>query len=713
MQDRLKPFFDSNGVAIIGATNKPNKLSYGIVKNLTLYGFKGGIYPVNPKVDEILGYRCYPDILSVPDPVDLAVIVLPAGVILPVIQDCEKRGIKAITVISGGFKELGPQGEALEQRILQFVKDHDMRMVGPNCVGTMSLHTGLNTTFISGVPDTGGIGFLSQSGAVLGGVVDYVKGKGIGFSHFLSLGNEADVTETDMIEYLGDDPHTQVITAYIEQIQDGKKFISIAKKVTQKKPIVLLKAGRTSAGARAVSSHTGSLAGSHAAYQAAFAQSGVVEVQAVNDLFDVSQALALQPLPKGKNVAILTNSGGPAALLSDSLANNGFTMADLQPETMQALREVLNPSAQVANPVDMLGGAEPHEYERAMQLLVDDPNVDVVIPILVPQALVNPVEVAEKIATISESTDKTVIAVFMGDSLVLEPRKLLHRRKVPMVVFPESVGTILGAMKVYADWLAKPTDETTTFKDVDPGVVRTSIDQALHLGSMGEALTRPLLQAYGIPLIPAHIAHSEDDAGHLADAIGYPVVMKINSPDILHKSDLGGIQLGLNDKAAVIEAYREMIVNIKQKMPDARLEGVLIEAMAPRGQEVIIGMKRDPGFGTMMMFGLGGIFVELFKDVSFRVAPMTRSDAYDMIHTTRAGMLLTGYRGQKPADLDAVVDTILRLSQLAVDFDKIEEIEINPLLVLEKGCLALDGRVILRQSAGLYGGIDEKNLIRE
>lgn len=700
MENSLKPFFDANGVAIVGASSKPNKLSYGIVRNLTLYGFKGGIYPVNPKADEILGYRCYQDILSVPDPVDLAVIVLPAGIVFPVIQDCEKRGIKAITVISGGFKELGPEGEALEREIVQFVKEHNMRMVGPNCVGTMSLHTGLNTTFLSGVPDTGGIGFLSQSGAILGGVVDYVKGKGIGFSHFVSLGNEADVTETDIIEYMAEDADTSVIAAYVEQIQDGQKFLSIAKKVTKKKPIVLLKAGKTSAGARAVSSHTGSLAGSHTAYQAAFAQSGVVEVQTANDLFDVSQAFALQKPPQGNRVAILTNSGGPAALLSDSLANNGFVMADLQPDSMQALRQILNPSAQVANPVDMLGGAEAQDYDQAMRILVNDPNVDVIIPILIPQALVKPLEVAEKISQVSEMTEKTVIAIMMGDSLVKEPRVLLHSRKVPMVVFPESVGTILGAMKVYADWVKKPVEEPEVFLNVKPDLAKKLIDQSRHLGSMGEVLTRPLLEAYGIPLVPANIAENEDDAIRVANEIGYPVVMKINSPDILHKSDLGGIRLDLNDAASVRQAYQEMISTVQTKMPNARIEGVLIEATAPKGQEVIIGMKRDPGFGPVMMFGLGGIFVELFKDVSFRVSPLTRNDAYDMIQSTRAGKLLTGYRGQKPADLDAVVDTILRLSQLALNFEEIEEIEINPLLVMEKGCLALDGRVILKQSAG-------------
>ncbi|HSM23405.1 MAG TPA: acetate--CoA ligase family protein [Anaerolineaceae bacterium] len=695
MQSNLKPFFDSAGVAIIGASNKPNKLSYGIVKNLTLYGFKGEIYPVNPKEDEILGLKCYPDISKVPDPVDLAVIILPAGLIFPVVQECYKRGIKAVTVISGGFKELGPQGEKLEKELVEFVRNNGMRMVGPNCVGTMSLHTGLNTTFISGVPDTGGIGFLSQSGAVLGGVVDYVKGKGIGFSHFLSLGNEADVTETDIIEYLGDDLHTHVIAAYVEQIQDGQKFISISKQVTRNKPIVLLKAGRTSAGARAVSSHTGSLAGSHTAYQAAFKQSGVIEVETVNDLFDVSQAFALQHLPKGNRVAILTNSGGPAALLSDSLANNGFVISDLQTDTMDELRKVLNPSAQIANPVDMLGGAEPHEYEQAMQLLVNDPNVDIVVPILVPQALVNPVEVAEKIVKISKTTDKTVIACFMGDSLVLEPRKVLHEGKVPMVVFPDGIGTILAALRTYSDWLNSSLESVESFAGLDKKLAEKLLQEAKLNGSMSETLSRPLLQAYQIPVVAGDVAEDKESASELAEKIGFPVVMKINSPDILHKSDVGGIRLGLQNKDDVRRAYEEMMNSVSHKKPDALLEGVLIEAMAPEGHEVIIGMKRDPGFGAMMMFGLGGIFVELFKDVSFRVAPLTRQDALDMIYSTKAGKLLTGYRGEKEKDINAIVDVILKLSQLSIDFPEIEEIEINPLLVLQDSALALDGRVIL------------------
>ncbi len=692
----LKPFFSASGIAIIGASAKPNKLSYGIVKNLTMYGYQGGIYPVNPSAEEILGLTCYPDIKDVPDPVELAVIVLPAGMILQVVKDCAERGIKAVTVISGGFKELGAEGHALENEVLNVIKQNGMRMVGPNCVGTMSLHTGLNTTFISGAPDVGGIGFLSQSGAVLGGVVDFVKDKGIGFAHFSSLGNEADVTETDMIEYLGDDPNTTVITAYVEQIREGQRFLEVTKKVSRQKPIVLLKAGRTAAGARAVSSHTGSLAGSHAAYQAAFKQGGVVEVQTVNDLFDVSQAFALQHLPQGKRVVILTNSGGPAALTSDSLAVNGLEMADLQPETIEYLRGKMNPSAQVTNPIDMLGGAEPQDYETALKAVIADPNVDIVVPILVPQSLVNPVEVAEKISEAAATTTKTVISCFMGDGMVAEPRRVLHKNKVPMVVYPESVGTILGAMLRYKTWLDLPQEALPVFT----GIKRESADEliktAADLPSLGEAETRPLLEAYGIPVVAGGFAKTADDAARLANEIGYPVVMKIVSPQILHKSDLGGIRLNLNNSGEVTEAYQTMMEHISLAKPEAILEGVLIETMAPKGQEVIVGMRRDPGFGAMMMFGMGGIFVELFKDVAFKVAPLTRSDALDMIQATKAGTLLAGYRGMPETDIEAVVDMILRLSALAMDYPQISEIEINPLVVFPKGegAMALDGRVI-------------------
>lgn len=695
----LKPFFAPQGVAIIGASATPNKLSFGIVRNMTLYGYQGHIAPVNPKVNEILGLQCYPDIFSVPDPVDLAVIVLPAPAIPEVVEACGRRGIQAVTIISGGFKEIGSGGASLEQQILEIAKRYPMRLIGPNCVGTLDLYTGLNTTFIQGVPAKGGIGFVSQSGAVGGGVVDYIRNRKVGFSIFASLGNEADVTEADVIEYLGKDPNTKVIAAYVEMITDGRRFINVAASITPHKPIVLLKAGRTSAGARAVSSHTGSLAGSYAAYQAAFQQAGVLEVDSVADLLDLTQALDTQPVLTGNRVAIITNSGGPAALASDTLATHGLQITNLSEPTLIALRQHLNPAAQVSNPVDMLGGAEPPEYSLALEKTLADPNVDAVIVILVPQALVNPAQVAEAVCKGYKDSHKPVITCFMGEWSVGEARDILHAHGVPMYVFPESTGRVLGGMLSWAKWRNRSVEPSVTPVNLDQSAAKTILAANHSSNVLGEVRTRPLLEAYGIAVIAGEFASSAAQAATIAQKIGFPVVMKIVSPEILHKSDLGGIRLGLKDAVSVNTAYSEMLVEIASRMPEAHLEGVLIEAMAPRGQEVIVGMRRDPNFGPLMMFGLGGVYVELFEDVSFRVAPFSRQDAYLMVEQTRAGRLLTGFRGQPKADLEAVVDTILRLSQLAIDFPEIEEIEINPLLVMPQGhgALALDGRVILNR----------------
>lgn len=706
MQHGLTPFFAARGVAIIGASASPTKLSFGIVRNMTLYGYQGQIAPVNPKVDEILGLKCYDQVADVPDPVDLAVVVLPAPAIPQVLEDCGKRGIRAVTIISGGFKEVGAEGAQLERTCLEIARRYDMRLIGPNCVGTLDLYTGLNTTFIQGVPDKGGIGFVSQSGAVAGGVVDLIREKHIGFSNFSSLGNEADVTETDVIEYLNEDPHTRVIACYIEMIKDGRRFMEVARKVTPHKPIVLLKAGRSSAGARAVSSHTGSLAGAYAAYQAAFEQCGVIEVDNVSELFDVAMALDTQPLPAGGRTVIVTNAGGPAALASDALAANGLEMADLRPETQEELRKHLNPAAQVSNPIDMLGGADGPEFRVALGSALKDPGVDMAISILVPQALVNPAVVAQTVVDSAAESEKPVVACMMGEWSVGEARKTLHCSGVPMYPYPETAGRVLAAMLRYARWLKKPAASLERLAGTDPEQVERLLADAAGSTSLGEALTRPLLSAYGIPVVAGLTATSAAEAAAAADQIGYPVVMKIVSPDILHKSDVGGIRLNLRDADAVAAAFDQMMSTVSQKIPAARLEGVLIEASAPQGQEVIIGMRRDPNFGPLMMFGLGGIYVELFGDVAFRVAPLSRADAREMIEKTRAGKLLTGFRGQAHADLDAVVETILRLSQLALDFPQIEEMEINPLLVLPRGqgALALDGRVILSSQSPLEVG---------
>jgi len=698
MTSSLSPFFNAAGVAVIGASSNPQKLSYGILNNLINSTYQGEVYPVNPGSAEILGRRCYAHISEVPDPVELAVLVVPAPVTPQTLEDCGKRGIKAAIIISGGFKEVGESGTDLEKECLEIARRYLMRLIGPNCVGTMCLSTGLNTTFIYGVPDTGGIGFLSQSGAVCGGVIDMVLGKKIGFSHFISMGNEADVTETDLIEYLGEDPSTRVIAAYVEQIRDGRRFLEVARKVSRVKPIVLLKAGRSGAGARAVSSHTGSLAGSYTAYQTAFKQAGVIEVQNWSELFDVAIAFDFQPIPAGKRAVIITNAGGPAAITSDALANNGILLEDLEETTKVELRKHLNPAAQVSNPVDMLGGVNGPMYGMAVSALMKDKNVDIILPILVPHALTNSVEVAQAIIDASKTGSKPVLPVFMGDKSVVDARIALQGSRLPMYVYPETPGLVLKNMLAYAAWRAEQNEEVQVLKDIYVEKVQKILNDAGNSGSLGEAQTRPLLEAYGIPVVKGGFAASAAEAARLVDEVGGPVVMKIVSPEILHKSDVGGIRLNLADRTAVLAEYEKLMKDIHAAKPEAHLEGVMIEKMAPRGQEVIIGMKRDVGFGPLLMFGLGGIYVELFKDVAFRIAPVTTAEARQMITETRAGKLLTGFRGTAKADLDAVVEVILRLGRISLDFPQIEEIEVNPLLVYPEGqgALALDGRVILK-----------------
>jgi acetyl coenzyme A synthetase (ADP forming)-like protein len=697
MPSSLTPFFNPKGVAVIGASSNPNKLSFGIFRNLTQYGYQGKVYPINPNAREILGLSCYPDVKSIPGEVDLAVSVVAANLTPGILEACGERGIRAVTIISGGFREVGPDGAALEQHSLEIAKRYGIRLIGPNCVGTMDLHSGLNTTFIFGVPDTGRIGFLSQSGAICGGIVDYVRGKQVGFSNFASLGNEADVTETDVIEYLADDPNTRVITAYVEAIRDGRRFLDVARRVSKIKPIVLLKAGKTDAGARAVSSHTGSIAGSSAAYKAAFHQSGVIEVESVADLFDIALALDCQPLPVGRRTVILTNSGGPAALASDSLAANGLQLTSLSEETQAYLRERLNPSAQVTNPVDMLGGAEPADYSMALKKLKDDLNVDIIIPILVPQALIKPEEVANSLLESSAGTEKTMVCCFMGDKSVEGARKVLHANRLPMYTFPESVGPVLGGLLRYGEWQRKTCTSAESAFSPNQQAAQAILNKYQGKNSIGELDTRPLLEAYGIPVIPGGFAASADEAAAISAQIKGPVVMKIVSPDILHKSDAGGIKLNLVGQYQVRDAFHTMTANIRKSFPQAHLEGVLIEQMAPKGTEVIVGMRRDPSFGPLLMFGLGGIYVELFADVAFRIAPVSPEEAREMIFETKAGKLLTGFRGMPHADLLAVVACIQKLGQLALDFPTIDEIEVNPLLVFDEGqgAVALDGRVIL------------------
>jgi acetyltransferase len=697
MTSSLKPFFEPLGVAIIGASASPDKLSFGILKNLMSYGFKGRIYPVNPKADEILGLPCYPEICQVPEPVDLAVIVLGSKLIPSVLEECGKRRIRAAIIISGGFREVGDEGRGLEEEVLKIAAKYEIRLIGPNCVGTMNLVTGLNTTFIRGVPTAGGIGFISQSGAVCGGVVDHIANKGIGFSHFLSLGNEADVNETDMIEYLGEDADTHVIAAYIEGIQDGQRFLNITRQVTGKKPVVVLKAGKSEEGAKAVSSHTGSLAGSHAAYQAAFKQSGAIEVSSTTDLLNTAMALDWLKLPQGNKIALITNAGGPAALASDSLALNEIKLASISPATQDKLKEKLNPSAQTGNPVDMLGGANEEEYAFALDLVLSDPGVDMALPILVPQALVKPEKVAQAIVDSSRKSQKPVIACLMGFESVQEARKILHQNHVPMVDYPELTGVMFGALYQRSlsikDLHLVPVIKPNNGREIVKSIFKKNDEKLVW----GEHDTRPILSAYGIPLVEGELITSIKEGQELTKKIGYPVVMKVTSPQLLHKSEAGVVKVGVPDDKSFAETYNYLIDKAKRFDALARIEGVLVEKMAPIGEEVIIGMKRDPGFGPVMMFGMGGIFVELFKDVSFRIAPIGVVDAVEMVKETKAYQLLNGWRGGTKFDIEAIASVIIKLSQLAMDFPQIQEVEINPLRVLSEGegALGLDCRMIL------------------
>lgn len=697
MTSDLNPFFAPQGVALIGTSANPTKLSFGILRNMIQGEYRGKVYPVNPRYPEVLGKPCFPEIAAVPDPVDLAVIALPAATVPETVEACGRRGIKTAIIISGGFREVGAIGLALENRCVEIARQYQMRLIGPNCVGTMDLYSGVNTTFIKGTPPRGHIGFLSQSGAICGAVVDYVLDKDIGFSNFTSMGNMADVNETDIIAYLGSDPNTKVIAAYLEGIQDGRRFMDIAREVGRVKPIVMLKVGRSEAGARAVSSHTGSLAGSYTAYQAAFKQCGLIEVNSAAELFDVAIAMVYQNPPSGNRTVIITNSGGPAALASDSLATGGMNLADLATETQTRLRASLNPAAQVGNPVDMLGGAEPAEYEAALEACLADENVDSALAILTPQALVNPADVARVIGNAAANTRKTVFASFVGGVSVGEARRVLHSLNVPMYTFPEQASQILGTLYHYGqqhDQLEEP------LRDIQ-GIDYTAAQEALRAAggqtTLGESHARPLLAAYGIPLIPGHFARSVDEAVHTAQEIGFPVVLKIVSPVLLHKSEAGGIRLNLLNQQQVREACEEMFSQVRRTFPQAPIEGVLVEQMAPKGYEVIVGMRRDPTFGPLIMFGLGGIYVELLTDVAFRIAPLARQQALEMIQETRAGKLLAGLRGQPPADIEAVADCILRLGRLALDFPEISEIEMNPLLVFDrgKGAAALDARALL------------------
>lgn len=700
----LTPFFNPQGVALIGASRDPAKLSNAILRNLLdpATGYPGPVYPVNPKAGEILGMRCYPDIAAVPDPVELAIVVVPAAGVPSTVEACGKRGVKAAVIISGGFREVGEAGASRERQVVEVARRYSLRVMGPNCIGVMDTHTPLNTTFVTGMAPQGHIAFLSQSGALCGGVIDWIIGRGMGFSRLLSMGNEADVNETDMLPCLAVDEHTHVITLYLEDIKGGPEFVAALRDAAAQKPVLAIKAGRTASGQTATASHTGALAGAHAAFRAACRQTGVIECDTVKAMFHSAMALAYQPPLNGRRVAILTNAGGPAALAADAMEPLGLTLARTSKATQSALRSFLLPDAQVAGPVDLLGGATVQDYRQALATLLDREEIDGVLVILAPQAVVDPVAVVETVAEVSQShvSGRPIVACLLGEASLSAAFTAAHQHRIPAYTFPEEAVAVLGALYQRARWLATARPCPTTPAGMNLRHLQALVEAARSDSqqTLDAVQGQAILRAAGLNLPPDRLATSPAEAAEFAAQIGFPVVLKLVSPDITHKTDVGGVLLAIQDGAAARAGFQALLRRAHEAHPRARIRGVQVQQMVSGGQEVIVGIKRDPTFGPLVMFGMGGIYAEALADVSFRLAPLSRLDAEEMIDEVRSARLLTGLRGAPPADRDALIETLLRVSWLAHSCPHVRELDINPLLVLPEGqgALAVDVRLVVR-----------------
>ena len=697
----LKYFFRPQSVAVVGASTTPGKVGYDILHNLLNYGYEGRIYPVNPKAKTIMDTAVIPTIAKLPEVVDLAVVAVPAAVTPSAVRELGQSGVKACVVVSSGFKEVGGQGVQLEKDLAQAVKETGIRVIGPNCVGIMDTAVGLNASFAAAMPNPGSIGFFSQSGAMCLAILDWSLDNCIGFSKFISLGNKTDLTETEILQLLADDPDTKVIMGYLEAVENGKEFMAAAKEITRKKPIVLLKSGVTAAGARAASSHTGALAGADAAYDAAFKQCGVLRASSVRELFNLAQSLANQPLPEGPALAVVTNSGGPGIICADAAEQNGMHLASLKPESHDELREHLPAIASVYNPIDITGGAPAHLYSKSLEVAAADPNVNAMIVIMSPTSTVDPNDVARLICEVK--SNKPIFSVLMGRHSVESSRMFCMENGMPAYDFPEDAVQAVRGMLEYKKWLdAKPPQPDFVNGDKERVAAVISKLRSQKRLNMSENEARECFAAYGVPVAQSIAAATSDEATAAAGKLGYPVVMKIDSPAISHKSDVGGVAVGLKNRKQLVDAFHEMTSRVRRVMPGAYVRGVLVQEMVKGGRETILGINKDPQFGHLLMFGLGGIYVEVLKDVAFRVAPISRSDAAAMIKGIRSFALLRGVRGDLPADLDALAGAILSLSSLATDFPEIAEADINPLLVRQRGdgVVAVDARISLSQPIG-------------
>ncbi len=690
----LASFFQPRGVVVVGASTNPVGLGYGVARNLIEGGYPGAVHLVNHKGGTLFGRPLYRSVAEVPDPVDLAVIIVPAPAVPQVLEACGQRGIPAAIVAAGGFREVGAEGAALEAQVTAIARRYGIRLIGPNCIGVIDTHLPLDTTFLPPPPPPRGeVAFLSHSGALAAAIIDWMRGQGMGFSRLVSLGNQADVTETEMLPWVAQDPHTRVITLYLESVADGRGFVAAAREVARQKPLLAVKVGRYQAGQRAAASHTGALAGSEQAFEAAFRRAGVLRADTMEAMFDWARALAWAPLPQGPRVAVLTNAGGPGVTAADAVEAHGLTLAELQPATLEALRQGLPPAASVHNPVDMLASASPEDYARSLGLLLEDPGVDMVLIILPPPPMFSAGGVVKAMLPRLQTASKPAVVALMGEPLISEARAHLRAARVPDYPFPERAAAALAALYRRAQALRR-----LEHPPLSVPVDRQAAAQALAGATPGwlpPHRAQALLRAYGLQLPAQGMATTAQEAAALAADLGYPVALKVVSPDLPHKSEAGGVRLNLNHPQAVQQGFTQMLKAVRQAHPQASIQGVLVQAMAPPGQEVIVGAVRDPLFGPLLMFGSGGVEVEGLGDVAFALAPLTQPDLEDLLQTTWAGRKLAGFRHLPPGDRQAVAQTLVRVAQLAADFPQIAEVEINPLRVLPpgQGALALDVRI--------------------
>ncbi|MDR2830430.1 MAG: acetate--CoA ligase family protein [Methanobrevibacter sp.] len=695
----LNKMFNPESVAVIGASNSKGKVGYIVINNTVKEGYKGKIYPVNPKSAEIQGIKSYGNIADLPELPDLVVICIPSPYVNQVIKECGEIGVKNVVVITAGFKEVGGEGAKLEEKMVSLLKEYNINLIGPNSLGTLDTHTPLNSSFSQMMPSKGNIAFISQSGAMMVAIIDWSVTAGIGFSKVISLGNKAGVNEIELLKFLADDNETAVVIAYLESISEDEDFIRTLRRVSSKKPVVVLKSGSSVAGAVAASSHTGALAGSDVAFDTAFKQSGIFRVKTMDELFDVALAFSMCPIPTGRNLAIITNAGGGGVVSVDAMERYDLNLVNFDDETTAKLEDVVPDEGSVKNPIDVLGDAPVSRYQKTLSIVLNNTDVDGLVVMVCPTATADPDGIANALIEGAKSFDKPVIVVNMGGPSFINADKLLRENNIPTYVFPETAIKVVDYLerfnivqnRVYDDPIAKITDvDKKAVEDIFKKVKSDKRDTLL--GSEAYAVAK----AYNISAAPIILSTTPKEAGEISEEMGFPVVLKIASDKILHKSDIGGVKVGIESRQEAEKVFEEIIENTKKIHPDIILDGVEVQKMMPNGQEVLVGMIRDKQFGPMIAFGMGGIYVNLIEDVAFNLAKGISSDEIDaQFENTKAAKLLKGFRGEVPSDINEVKEVIKRVAKLTLDFPEISELDINPIFVYEKGSSALDVKIKL------------------